>query len=588
MSSRVAFVSISVRPPTSFAALAASLAAFAGVAAAQAPTVPTTVRLSLGAGGSQVSELGQSLPSISHDGRYVAFQTPDDGLVGAASTGDILVADRDADQNGVFDDTSVVHTLVSVATNGAKGNSSSIMPALSGDGRFVAFVSAATNLVTPDTNGFPDLFLHDRDPDANGIFDEANGVTTRVPTWDGGQPNAFHGPLALSFDGRYLAFQSDASNWIQNDQNGKRDVFRHDRITNQVVLVSANASGAPSNGDASQPAISADGRFVAFSGAGSDIVVGVGGTDHIFVRDMNTSSTLCADRNANGVVGNGLGGEPSLSADGRYVGFSSTATNLDPLDTESQRDIYVKDTQTGAVELVSVNSLDQNQAGPLAHQPKLSADGRFVAFWSNQPLSWNVSGSFTEAFVFDRTTRQVEVASRATDGSVPNDHVANFSGFGFSGDGLGVVFDSAASTLVAGDTNTRPDLFVHQRVPNVAIEQGFGSVGSNGRVPTLGAWGSLASGAQATVQVVLGPANTRSLLVISTGAAPKPFFGGTLVPATPASSLHPLKTDADGRAQFVLSGGGGPQDLWLQWLVRDSGASQGVGLSNAVRVTLAP
>ncbi|MCK6447609.1 MAG: hypothetical protein L6Q99_14550 [Planctomycetes bacterium] len=568
--------------------LSASCALFSGVTWAQAPSIPTTVRLNVGAGGLQASELGQAQPSISHDGRFVAFQTPDDGLVGAASTGDVLVADRDADQNGVLDDSTVVLKLVSVATGGTKGNSASITPAISGDGRFVAFVSAATNLVTPDANGFPDLFLHDRDPDADGVFDEGNGVTTRVPTWDGGQPNAFHGPLALSFDGRYLAFQSDAWNWIQNDFNGKRDVFRYDRLTSQITLVSANTSGAPSNGDASQPAISADGRFVAFSGAGSDIVPGIGGVDHVFVRDLSAGTTVCADRTASGVLGNGLGLEPSLSADGRFVAFASTARNFDALDTDFNFDVYVKDLQSGALELASLDLFGVNQTGPLARQPKLSADGTSVAFWSNNPLAWNVTGSFCEAFVFDRATKRLEVASRATNGAVPNDHVANFTGFAFSGDGRSVVFDSPASNLVAGDTNGRPDLFAHQRVPNAASEQGFGSVGSNGLVPTLGAWGSLGSGASATVQVVLGPANTRSLLVVSTGAAPKPFFGGTLVPATPASALHPLKTDADGRAQFVLAGGGGPQDLWLQWLVRDPGASQGVGLSNAVKVTLAP
>src|SRR5947209_1614213 len=255
---------------------------------------------------------------------------------------------------------------VSVASDGTEGNDVSLGSALSADGRFVAFDSAATDLVAGDTNGVSDVFVHDRQ----------TGTTERVSVAsDGAQGNGSSGlvtfafPPALSADGRFVAFVSFATNLVASDTNGATDVFVHDRQTGTTERVSVASDGTEGNAASAGATLSADGRFVAFHSAATNLVAGdTNGTNDVFVHDRQTGTT---ER----VSVNGFSAGPALSADGRFVAFHSTATNLVAGDTNGATDVFVHDRQTGTTERVSVAS-DGTQGNDASSYPALSADGR--------------------------------------------------------------------------------------------------------------------------------------------------------------------------------------------------------------------
>src|SRR5439155_156082 len=188
---------------------------------------------------------------------------------------DVFVHDRDADGNGVFDEPGGVATVrTSVDSAGGQADGASRAPAMSADGRFVAFESSATNLLPGDTNGADDVFIHDRDADGNGIFDEPGGVTTtRVSVSTAGvQGDDFSAAAALSADGQIVAFHSAATNLVGGDTNGVEDVYVHDLVTGLTARASVGSGGAAGNNISDNPALSADGRFLAFGSAASTLV----------------------------------------------------------------------------------------------------------------------------------------------------------------------------------------------------------------------------------------------------------------------------------------------------------------------------
>src|SRR5439155_1725953 len=175
---------------------------------------------------------------------------------------------------------------VSVASGGAQGNGSSGLigfafpPALSADGRFIAFVSFATNLVAGDTNAATDVFVHDRQTETSRASCVASGGT---------EGNAASLGFALSADGRFVAFRSDATNLVAGDTNGTTDVFVHDRQTGATERMSVGSGGVQGNGFSAGPALSADGRFVAFRSVGTNLVAGdTNGATDVFVHDRQT------------------------------------------------------------------------------------------------------------------------------------------------------------------------------------------------------------------------------------------------------------------------------------------------------------
>jgi Tol biopolymer transport system component len=331
-----------------------------------------TERVSVDSAGNQ-GNAGSFFSSISADGRFVAFASYATNLVPGDTNGasDIFVHDR---QSGITE-------RVSVDSTGNQGDGASYVPAISGDGRFVAFASVATNLVPGDTNGGWDVFVHDRQTRAtervsvDSTGSQGNNTTSAI--WNSYRP-------AISADGRFVAFPSDATNLVPGDTNGRLDVFVHDRQTRTTERVSMDSAGNPGNRDSIQPSISADGRFVAFGSDATNLVSGdTNWWADVFVHDRQTRTTERVSVDSAGTQGNGsFSGEPSISADGRFVAFTSDARNLVPGDTNGiNADVFVHDRQTRTTERVSVSSAG-TQGNWFSGEPSISADGRFVAFYS--------------------------------------------------------------------------------------------------------------------------------------------------------------------------------------------------------------
>ena len=238
--------------------------------------------------------------------------------------------------------------LVSVDSSGVQGNRDSEYPSISADGRYIAFESEADNLVAGDTNGYSDIFVRDHN----------TGITTRVSvSSSGGQGSNASTSPSISGDGRYVAFVSRASNLVAGDTNGNSDIFVHDRNTGITTRVNVNSSGGQAIGVSYSPSISADGRYVAFYSIASNLVSGdTNGQMDIFVHDRDTGITTCVSVDSGGVLGNGSSYDPFISADGRYVVFDSSASNLVSGDTNGVSDIFVHDRNSGITTRASVDS----------------------------------------------------------------------------------------------------------------------------------------------------------------------------------------------------------------------------------------
>jgi hypothetical protein len=405
-------------------------------------------------------------------------------------------------------------TRVSVDSSGAQGNGGSASAAVSADGRFVAFKSGASNLVSGDTNGAEDIFVRDRQ----------TGATTRVSVdSSGGQANEGSEGPSISNDGRFVAFASYASNLVSGDTNGMVDIFVHDRQTSVTTRVSVNSSGNEANGETGEDSvdISGDGRYVTFSSEASNLVTGdTNGASDIFVHDRQSGQTTRVSVDSSGAQANSGAGAPAISNNGRFVVFSSGATNLAGNDTNGKGDVFVHDRQTGATTRVSVNSSGV-QADGGGNSPDISGDGRYVVFISKSDnLAPGTEDFDALVYVHDRQIGQTTLASAYSDGGImtvgiveqptisSNGRYVAFSfydkgnnngilniwvrdlqmgasvevahgtdssyGSSLSADGSVVAFWSLASNLVSGDTNGARDVFVHEvnygpdRSPTVA------------------------------------------------------------------------------------------------------------------------
>jgi len=420
------------------------LTAMAAVLPGAWAATTTTTRVSVTSGGAQAQ--GDSYdPAISASGRFVAFASTATNL--AANdlnvSSDIFVRDRREGRT----------RRVSVSTRGAESNGDSAWPSISKTGRFVAFESGATNLVGGDTNGVTDIFVRDRE----------TGVTRRVSrSTSGREANGGSSFASISADGRFVAFSSEASNLVPGDDNGVRDVFVRNLETGATRRVSVSSAGTPSNGASYSTAISADGRFVAFDSAGSNLI----GTDQnaysdIFVRDRERGTTRRVSVGYDGVEGNGDSGSVSISADGRFVAYASDASNLvGGEDTNGFQDVFVRDRTIGITSRVSTSSAGIVQGNAGSNAPSISANGRFVAFASlaSSLVGGEDTNGYRDVFMRDRRTgTTVRISMDATTTTQGNGDSYRSA---ISADGRFVAFESSASSLVVGDTNGDLDLFL--------------------------------------------------------------------------------------------------------------------------------
>jgi Tol biopolymer transport system component len=394
---------------------------------------------------------------------------------------------------------------VSVGSGGAQGNLSADLPFpgtfVSGDGRFIAFRSAATNLVVGDTNGTWDVFVRDR------LAATTERVSVSTTGMQGDFPSGLYG-ICLSEDGRYVVFESLADNLVPGDTNGFRDLFLRDRLLGTTECISIGASAVQANASSFYPAISADGRLVAFESPASNLVVGdTNAAWDVFLRDRQVGTTTRASVGIGGTQANGnSGGIASISSDGRYIAFASDATNLVAVDVNASTDAFVYDGATSMTELVSVDSSGL-QADSWSTEVAICGDGRFVAFTSDATNLVTVDGNASlDVFVHDRLHGGTERLSVASNGAEGN---GNSKEPKLSSDGRYASFTSGASNLVTGDTNYY-DIFVHDRV-----------VGSTERISTT------PTGAQANGHSEMGSISADGRYVLFRSDAPDVVGGDT-------------------------------------------------------------
>lgn len=575
-------------------ALAATL--IVGSAASGSPTFAqgATMRVSVHSSGIQAvsgSDLGEWAPGyrlaspVSFDGRCIAiisgeaFDANDTNLVG-----DAYVHDRATGAT----------TRVSVSSSGIQANDHTFTATLSGDGRCVAFESRATNLVAGDTNAAGDVFVHDRQ----------TALTTRVSVDSFGvQAIADTGNVCISGDGRCVGFESYDSNLTPGDTNGWSDIFVHDRQTGQTSRASVGLGGVEPNFNSSLPSISADGRYVAFTSRATNLVAGdTNGYWDIFVHDRQAGTTALASVDSAGAQANGTTWDGSISANGLCVAFGTHATNLVPADLNMADDVFVRDLQAGTTTRVSVNSGGVAGSGH-SHWATISNDGRFVSFRSSASnLVASDTNNTWDVFVHDRLTGQTERVSLKASGQQPRFASGSSA---VSGDGRVVAF-TGYDELVAGDTNGWGDVYVRDRSIQCAPIVSYCTAKENslGCVPAIGAsgWPS-ATGYDAffvTASEVLN--HSRGLLFWSSGPSATPLFGGTLCVAAPRvrtatqdSNGSSAASDCSGAYSFHFNqayaqglGLSPGATVFAQWWSRDQGFAppHAVGLTDALSFTI--
>lgn len=331
--------------------------------------------------------------------------------------------------------------LVSVAPDGAPGNGYSLAGGISSDGRYVAFLSGASNLVPGDSNDADDIFVRDMQ----------EGKTTRVSVSSlGEQAAGWSFGCSISADGRYVAFASEAENLVPNDTNGVSDIFLHDTHTKKTERVSVSPTGEEANGESTDVQISADGRHIVFVTSATNLAPFSGtAPNQVVYRNLETGVTELISATAAGVPANAPASHPSISGDGSLIVFATNATNL--FDSDGTIKVGLRDRSSGA----SVAPLGIHRDG-YGNKTWLSADGRFLTFSSYLEISGD-TGSHEAIFRYSIAEKNIEPVSLTALGTKAN---SGSSEARISADGSVIVFESWATNLVAGDTNETTDVFV--------------------------------------------------------------------------------------------------------------------------------
>ena len=430
----------------------------------------TTALVSVNLEGTATGNQGSTNPAISADGRFIAFFSDATDLVttppGNPFAANVFVRDMAIGKT----------TLVSINKDGtASGNHNSLSPTITPDGRFVAFVSVASDLVAlPGPLLTTNVYLRDLQSGTTKLVS-----INSAGTGGGNRSSAFSGDAGvitpiITPDGRIVAFQSLATDLVDvPDNNDRSDVFVRDVLAGATTLVSINNAGTSTANDVSdEPVISADGRFVAFRSRANDVTPNDRFIQSdVFVRDLQTQTTTLVSVNTSGVSSRGDSYTPSISSDGRYVAFASYSNDLVATPkTNHSTDVFVRDLQSGTTVLASVNASGTGTGNDGSYYPALSADGKSIAFQSD--AGDLVSPSFAanpntasghNIFVRDLQTGATFLASMSRDGNKGGNNSSIFSVL--AANGSVVCFMSDASDLVVNDNNRMEDIFAVIRTP---------------------------------------------------------------------------------------------------------------------------
>ncbi len=386
-------------------------------------------------------------PAISADGRLVAFLSDATDLVANPTDGSFQVYVRDL-VNGTT-------RIVSAKPDGSAGGScEGAAPTLSADGRVIAFESFDGGLVAHDENSLDDVFAFDLTRGAVALVSEvASGLASETASGE-----SFAGANSLSADGRYVVFTSWAEDLVANDANDFPDVFVRDTVNGTTTLVSVTAAGTSGNGQSRDSAISGDGRYVVFVSGASDLVAKDTNTkDDVFARDLQTGTTALVSVKPDGSdSGNGASGLASVSADGKAVCFQSLATDLVAgiSDPNNANDVFLRDLITGSTKLVSVAQSGASAGNRESSLPLVSPDGHYVAFSSSASdlVGGGLLGS-ARLFLRDVATQKTTL--------LPPDENRGQGLFAFSADSRWLVYQpSTLSRVFAADLVAQTNLLV--------------------------------------------------------------------------------------------------------------------------------
>ncbi len=448
-----------------------------------------TVLVSVNATGTKSGNGASHSPTISSNGQFVVFESTSSDLVpnDTNNASDIFLRDLVAGTT----------TLVSVDTNGVgPGNLDSSAPDMTPDGRYVLFASQSSNLAANDLNNAVDLFVRDTSSATTLLVTRKSDNTSSFA----GTSVVWAGNRQISDDGRWVTFQSLAANLVAGDLNAKLDVFIRDLQSSSNLAVSVSAGGTLGNGDSQNPSADSTGRYVAFQSAASNLTTNDLNTElDIFLRDNLLGTTTLVSVNATGVNSASGSGSPVLSRQGSVVVFSSSSNNLVQYDTNSSgADLFRRDLTTGTTTLIAYRVAQVNSAGPILNfVPVLSSDGRFLLYQdsaknlmlfdavagtnttvtTNTPVTdatmtdnglWIAFIGAPEAngtrniYLFDRLSGITELISVREPSLNVNTGAASsrLTSGGVSSNGQFIVLESYASDLSSGDTNRDSDVMI--------------------------------------------------------------------------------------------------------------------------------
>ncbi len=403
-------------------------------------------RVSVGTGGVQGNHDSYYL-AVSEDASVVAFESfvtnwaPDQSDLNFV---DIFTRDRATNTT----------RKISVGPNGEVSDQRSFDPFVSADGRYVSFISYATNLVPGDTN------RHDWVDDGLDVFlyDWVTNSLERVSlTWDGKQIDG-NSVGFITADAKYVVFTSDGINVESTPSNGGRDnaIYVRDLQTGAIERITKGAGGAYPDGTVVGAIPSYDGRFITYLSDATNLVTDSNGYRDVMLYDRQTQQTTLISKPVGGGESNGDSGKATISSDGRYIAFHSEASNLVANDTNQKTDVFLYDRLMGTLELVSVSSTGV-QGNADSKEPAICGSGRFVSFTSEATnLVTLPHNGYRQIFVHDRVTKRTFLGT-GTDTFMGNGRAhrstlsANCSTIGLS---------TEAANIIVGDTNNARDLFV--------------------------------------------------------------------------------------------------------------------------------
>jgi Tol biopolymer transport system component len=532
-------------------------------------------------------------PVMSPEGRFAAYWSTATNLVpnDLNNVADVFLTD-------LISGETVLASLDFIGNQGdlASGDVGGV--SLTPGGGLIAFPSKATMLTGVPTGGVQHVYVRDR----------FNGTTTLASKDSFGNfGNGASRAPAISAGTRFCAFQSLATNLAGADANGVSDIYVHDLLLGRTNAISLTPGGAVGNGASILPSISADGRYIAFESAASNLVPSdTNNQSDIFLRDRVQQVTLRVSVSSTGVQGSGPSHNPAVAGDGTWVAYDSQSINLVPNDTNGVADVFVYNRANGATVRASVNSGGVEANGP-STEPSISTDGRFVSFTSlASNLVANDTNNAADVFVHDFSTGTTELWSVSFAGA--NSDGAS-SAPSVSDDGCRVVYQSRATNLIANDTNGVQDVFLRECTQPGPLNYCTGKVNSQGCYCAMSFNGTPSASAPNGFQLfgynVLN--NKSGLLMYSTvGSQAAPFQGGTLCVAppvrrTPASNSggNPPPDDCSGLFTFDfnvhIASGIDPtlvlaQRVWTQFWSRDPGylAPNNTNLTEAIVFTITP